>query len=202
MMNEQSFELIGSCPVVLKRLNLKSNTKKELNVNRVITLRGSNWNIIYAVDCMKNNHKLMMIIKDGYKKIDELEAEINSLKKANSEINKHNRTLTVKVAKLEQELESRPATGRKRNNDIEDTEIIRMSQQGMSLRTISKETELSVNTIRDILETYKTNNTKVQGTMTREAKDKLNEYMRAYRAKNKDKIRQHHENYWQKKALI
>lgn len=35
---------------------------------------------------------------------------------------------------------------------------------------------------------------------TEEARKARNEYARAWRAANKDKVRQYNENYWQKKA--
>jgi hypothetical protein len=36
--------------------------------------------------------------------------------------------------------------------------------------------------------------------LTNEARARLNEYMREYRKKHRDKIKQYHENYWEKKA--
>jgi hypothetical protein len=60
-------------------------------------------------------------------------------------------TLTKKVEKLQKLLDKKLSSGRKRKNGIADTEIVKLSGEGKSLRTISKETGLSINTIRGIL---------------------------------------------------
>ena len=36
--------------------------------------------------------------------------------------------------------------------------------------------------------------------LSKEARQARNEYMREWRRKNKDKIKKHQENYWEKKA--
>jgi hypothetical protein len=85
--------------------------------------------------------------KTRYKQLFEVEqSKRNELKDRYS-------TLTTRIDELEKRMqEERPTSGRKRNSNIDDGEVIRMSrEEGKSLRAIAKQTELSVNTIRGIL---------------------------------------------------
>jgi predicted RNase H-like nuclease (RuvC/YqgF family) len=95
--------------------------------------------------------KQWQISMDSSKKFQELyEQEKNN----NPDISMYQNiinTLTKKVEKLQKLLDEKPSSGRKRKNGVADAEIIKLSGEGKSLRTISKETGLSVNTIRGIL---------------------------------------------------
>jgi chromosome segregation ATPase len=61
----------------------------------------------------------------------------------------HNQT----ASKLE-DSQNKKSGGRKRKSSLPDTDIVAMKKSGKSLRTISKETRLSVNTIQNILKSF------------------------------------------------
>jgi len=120
--------------------------------------KAKRWEQLFEKEKQKRNklieqyqNKIDTPALDEYKKLEKehfiLKAEHEGLTtRFRGEINLRN-----EYKKLYEECQDKTKSGRKRKNDILDRDIITMKEGGKSLRTIAKETKLSVNTIRAIL---------------------------------------------------
>ncbi|EKD99353.1 MAG: hypothetical protein ACD_22C00284G0003 [uncultured bacterium] len=126
-------------------------------------MRAENISLRKQLEVVKKDYKqLAEVLTEKQKEIEKLEAikptkkddyKITDYKTKVEELLKTNIKLRDTISQLEQSTINKQGekSGRKRKSDISDVDIQSMSKAGKSLRTISNETKLSINTIRDIL---------------------------------------------------